>query len=218
MMIEENEDTNLIQNILEGNKVSEELFFNKYKRIINDHLKCKYPKLNDIEDCVSEILIKVFYSLDKYDVTKSSVKTWVMVIAKNYMIDKWRSSSAITTTLSTNAVYTTSIDASYSFTNSSSVSSSGGMYTTTANSIGLVTNGSCSFSTSNTDFENCNSINYISTQLSPTDFTLLDMKYVQGYDYNEIGKEFNVTSSTISNRVNYIKTKLKKNNSEILYD
>jgi RNA polymerase sigma factor (sigma-70 family) len=66
-------------------------------------------------------------------------------------------------------------------------------------------------------FENSNSISYISTQLSPQDFTLLDMKYVQGYDYNEIGKEFNVTSTTISNRVNYIKTKIKKNNIELIY-
>jgi DNA-directed RNA polymerase specialized sigma24 family protein len=42
------------------------------------------------------------------------------------------------------------------------------------------------------------------------------MKYVQGYDYNEIGKEFNLTSSTISNKVNYIKTKLKKDKEIIL--
>jgi RNA polymerase sigma factor (sigma-70 family) len=68
------------------------------------------------------------------------------------------------------------------------------------------------------EFENNSSISYISTQISPQDFTLLDMKYVQGYDYCEIGKEFNVTSSTISNRVNYIKTKLKKNNPEIIYN
>jgi DNA-directed RNA polymerase specialized sigma24 family protein len=42
------------------------------------------------------------------------------------------------------------------------------------------------------------------------------MKYVQGYNYCEIGKEFNTTSSTISNKVNYIKTKLKKEFSEIM--
>jgi DNA-directed RNA polymerase specialized sigma24 family protein len=44
------------------------------------------------------------------------------------------------------------------------------------------------------------------------------MKYLQGYDYNEIGKEFNVSSSTVSNKVNYIKTKLKKQNADLIED
>lgn len=69
----------------------------------------------------------------------------------------------------------------------------------------------------NIDFETNSSISYIMEQLSPMDYTLLDMKYIQGYNYNEIGSEFNLTSSTISNRVNYIKAKLKKNNPEISY-
>jgi DNA-directed RNA polymerase specialized sigma24 family protein len=41
------------------------------------------------------------------------------------------------------------------------------------------------------------------------------MKYVQGYDYCEIGQEFNISSNTASNRVNYIKTKLKETLEEI---
>jgi len=94
-------------------------------------------------------------------------------------------------------------------------------YITSTNASSIMDAGS-TFTTSNCcagiEFENCSSINYISDQITPQDFTLLDMKYVQGYDYNEIGAEFDVTSSTISNRVNYIKTKLKKNNPEIIYE
>lgn len=112
------------------------------------------------------------------------------------MIDKWRCCSS--TTYMVNAdTYTTSIDCMYN-----------------SGTIEFDNNNSISVSST---FENSNSISYISTQLSPQDFTLLDMKYVQGYDYNEIGKEFNVTSTTISNRVNYIKTKIKKNNIELIY-
>jgi len=44
------------------------------------------------------------------------------------------------------------------------------------------------------------------------------MKYVQGYGYNEIGQEFNLTSVTVSNKVNYIKSKLKKQLSDDYYD
>lgn len=53
--------------------------------------------------------------------------------------------------------------------------------------------------------------NEIATILSPDDINMLHMKYVEGYDYREIGEKFNITSSTASNKVNYIKTKLKKN-------
>ena len=42
------------------------------------------------------------------------------------------------------------------------------------------------------------------------------MKYIGGYSHCEIGKEFNLTSSTVSNRINYIKTKLKKKNAGML--
>jgi DNA-directed RNA polymerase specialized sigma24 family protein len=62
------------------------------------------------------------------------------------------------------------------------------------------------------------SINYISSQISEDDFKYLNLKYIEGYNYSEIGDFFNVTSSTVSNRVNYIKTKLKKNNKEIIFD
>jgi DNA-directed RNA polymerase specialized sigma24 family protein len=61
-------------------------------------------------------------------------------------------------------------------------------------------------------------VSFISTQISPNDFALLDMKYVQGYDYKEIGSEFQLTSSTVSNKINYIKTKLKKTMPEDIFE
>lgn len=60
------------------------------------------------------------------------------------------------------------------------------------------------------DFEIRNYVDYLTDSLSLTDSTLLNMKYVQGFTYEEIGQEFNWTSSTASNKVNYIKSKLKK--------
>lgn len=135
-------------------------------------------------------------NLKSFDASKSKFRSWVFSIAKNYMIDKWRCGS--------NTINCCQI----------SLSNNNNFITSTnTNADNLIY-----YTTSNFKFENNDSINYISTQLSPQDFTLLDMKYMQGYIYCEIGKEFNVTSSTISNRINYIKTKLKNNNSEVIYD
>lgn len=62
----------------------------------------------------------------------------------------------------------------------------------------------------NSCFEINSTLNYLSDHMVSCDYTFLDMKYIQGYSYNEIGTEFNMNSTTISNRVNYIKGKLKE--------
>jgi len=209
------DDKKLIQNILSGtNREAQETFFNTYQKIIKDYLKHKYPKYNsdDIDDCVSDILIRVFYSLNKYDSEKSNLKTWVLAIAKNYMIDRNRKNcinTGNTNTISSEILYSaktselTGILADY---NASTTSYCNNTYTANCSgNLSFISSG-----TDCTDFENCNSVNYITSQLSPSDYTLLNMKYVQGYNYCEIGKEFQLSSSTVSNKINYIKTKLKK--------
>ena len=205
-MIKTQEDTVLIQNIWEGNLEAQEILYKKYKKIITDFLGNKYSLFYDVEDDVSEILIKIFININTFDKTKSKFKSWTFNIAKNHMIDKWRSNDTIVLTGSNTTC---------------SISMEGALLNGCTTSTVML--GTCNtFTASNycagIEFENCSSINHISNQISPQDFTLLDMKYVQGYNYIEIGNEFNVSSSTISNRVNYIKTKLKKNNSEIIYD
>lgn len=192
---------------MNGNPKAQETLFKKYKKSVRNFLRNKYSLYYDLDDDVSEIMIKVFMKLDTFDETKSKFRSWVFSIAKNHVIDKWRCGSCVTTVNVDNVTLTT--------TNGAYISSNSGSYITSNNpDIQL----NSSYSVCNTDFENCSSITYVSEQLTPQDFTFLDMKYVQGYDYNEIGKEFNLTSSTISNRVNYIKTKLKKNNTEIIYE
>jgi len=62
------------------------------------------------------------------------------------------------------------------------------------------------------DFEDENYVSHITNSLSCVDSTLINMRYIQGFTYEEIGQEFNWTSSTVSNKVNYIMGKLKKEN------
>ena len=197
---------------MDGNPQAQEILYEKYKKSVKNFLKSRYSIYYDLDDDVSEIMIKVFMKLDTFDRNKSKFRSWVFSIAKNHMIDKWRSNTITLTGNNTTCSFTVSTDVTDVLTNG---------YITSSNTSMVADCGS-TFTTSNCcaglEFENCNSINHISDQLSPQDFTLLDMKYVQGYSYNEIGNEFNVTSSTISNKVNYIKTKLKKNNLEIIYE
>lgn len=198
---------------MNGNTQAQGILYNKYKKSVKNFLKRTYSIYNDLDDDVSEIMIKVFMNLQNYDQTKSKFRSWVFSIAKNHMIDKWRNNTITLTGSNTNCVisYTTTVAGT-------DVSNNSG-YITSCNSD-VIDFGGNSYTTNSCsadyDFENCSSINFISDQLTPEDFTLLDMKYVQGYSYNEIGSEFNVTSTTISNKVNYIKTKLKKNNPEII--
>ena len=208
----EQEDTILIQNILKGNLQAQEILFKKYKKSIRKFLKAKYLTINnnDIDDYISEILIKVFLNLNLYDKDKSKFSSWVFEIAKNHMIDNWRNKTPTYSISQNNISYNLSTSNNSDSTNLMS-------YITSTNTTILDENIFMCSTNSEYDFENCNSINFISQQLSAQDFTLLDMKYVQGYNYSEIGSEFNVSSSTISNRVNYIKTKLKQNNKEIIF-
>ena len=54
-----------------------------------------------------------------------------------------------------------------------------------------------------------NTLSFIESNISSNDYTMLKMKYYYGYSYNEIGNEFNVTSSTVGSRINYVKTLIK---------
>lgn len=179
---------------MNGNRAAQETIYNKYRKIVHDFIRSKYKHVSNIDDDVSEIMIKVFLNLKNYDNTKSKFKSWVLSISKNYMVDKWRC----------NEVSFITYSAANSITNFSESDDND------------VKNGY--YSSSTIDFENSNTINFISTRLSSEDYALLDMKYIQGYNYNEIGQEFNLTSSTVSNKVNYIKTKLKKNCGEIIIE
>lgn len=168
----------LVQEILNGNQKAEETLYSKYKKIVLGFISEKYSKCRNIDDCVSEILVKIFANLKKYDSTKAKFNTWAFAIAKNHMIDNWRISS---TNILNNYQ---SLDIRFDNFNNTDI-----------------------FST--TTFENKNTIDFISSQISNTDYTLLSMKYLQGYDYKEIGEKYQITSSTASNRINYIKLKLK---------
>ena len=167
-------DLHLIQETLNGNREIENLLYIKYKDVVNSYIRKKYSNNSDIEDDVSEIMVRVFMNLCSYDKKKSKFKTWVISITKNYLIDKWRQYQNCITLTAGNTVTLDGCESVAFFTSSF-----------TSGEIEL-DNSTYSVSCSS-DFENCNTLNYISTQVDTVDYQLLDMKYVRGYNYNEIG-------------------------------
>lgn len=198
----------LIQEILNGSKEAENKFYSICYKHVEDYMKYNYSSIYDVEDDISEILIKLFANLFKYNSELSQFKSWVNNITKNHMIDKWRASgTTVTTSLS-------DMDVNSGFTNSSANTTAIDVsfaVSTTTNNLGITTNICGSYEVNDT-------VNYITSELSSCDYTLLNMKYVQGYSYDEIGCEFNLSSSTVSNKVNYIKSKIKKDYCEFYVD
>jgi len=204
------EDIVLIQKTVDGNREAENCLYEKYKQVVCNYIINKYSNYSDIDDDVSEIMVRVFTNLCSYNEDKSKFKTWVISITKNYLIDKWRQyQNCITLTAGNTVTLDGSIDVSSFVTSDNTGEIEIGLNGTSVNGF-AVSSTSC-------EFENCSSLNYLSQQVTTTDFQLLDMKYSMGYSYNEIGCEFNLTSNTVSNRVNYVKSKLKKNNKEEIF-
>lgn len=202
------EDVQLIQGVMNNDTNSQNKLYNKYNSYVKNFLRKKYTTYYDLDDDVSEILIKIFLGLHTFNKDKSSFTSWVCTIAKNHMIDKWRNndiSYALTNNISSN--YITS-STSYKDDNLNSYDD----ILTFDDTTYLTSNNSTSC-----NYEMNNMASYVTSELSSNDCTLLNMKYVYGYDYCEIGNEFNISSVTASNKVNYIKSKLKKYATEI-YD
>jgi len=197
-------DEDVINNILSNNDVeSYNTLYRKYKKIIKSFILKKYSNYYEIDDDVSEILIKIFTNLQSYDSEKSKFLSWVYTVARNYLIDKWRCSK-------NNTLKNHSYNANHTIDNDSDL-------TTYFSSNGVTFTELPSIETSGTmTFENNDSISFMYSNMSMSDTTLLNMKYIDGYTYDEIGMEFNMSSTTVCNKVNYVKSKLKKKYSNML--
>ena len=182
MIQKDQKDIIHIQNILGGNKKSEQYIYFKYKKEIKKIIINKYGKSFDTDDHVSDIIIKIFSNLDKFDNSKSNFNTWIFNIVKNHM-------NTIHRDIKSKKIY---VEEYYS-------------------------NFSTEYTNVCTTYETNNTLDYISRKISISDFEMLSMKYLDGYNYNEIGKEFNTSSTSACNKINYIKTKLK-NNKHLIYD
>lgn len=186
----------LIVETLNGNNSAQTELYRLYKKKIDLFIVNKYGNGNDRADDVSEILIKIFENLNKYDSNKSKFDTWVYMIAKNYMIDKSRKMKPLYVSFTSNTFNSDDI---------SDVTS--GTYN--CSSLNLIEPVSYGLSPHDS-LETSDSLNFISNKIGIENFSMLTMKYKDGYSYDEIAKEFKSDESKISNKVNYSKSKIKK--------
>lgn len=191
----------LIEETINGNSSAQSELYRIYKKKIDLFLLNKYGTRNDHADDVSEILIKVFENLKKYDDSKSKFDTWVYMIAKNYMIDKSRKKKPLYVSFTSN---TLSSDELY---NGGNTTTNIGFTTTcTMDMIEPASYLSSPYDTLETN----DSLDFISNKIGIENFSMLTMKFKDGYSYDEIAKEFNSDESKVSNRVNYNRNKIKK--------
>lgn len=182
----------LILKTLDGDNKAYEKIYNIYKEKIGGYLFKKYPYNTEHEDDIAEILFKVFKKLKDFDSTKSKFDTWVIMIAKNYMIDKSRKHTPVYVSFTSNTFTADNI----AFTNES---------TATFNMI----EPQSYLNSPHDTLETSDSLNFISNKISVNDFSMLTMNS-EGYSYDEIAKEFGSNESKISNKLNYTRSKIKK--------
>ena len=176
------EDLQLIDEIKNSDKKAQEQLYKKYRTKLTVFLRRKFPRNSELEDDVSDILIKIFEKIYDYDSNKSKFYTWAMTIARNHMIDK----SRLTKNNQNFITINNDEDSIMKF-----------ELTDTSVSHDL-------------RYEYCDSLNNIYNNVTQKEYKFLSMKYRYGFSYNEIGDRYNMDAVTVSNKVNYIKTKLKK--------
>jgi len=185
MISRQDRDVELLNSILNDNnsKANNELY-SYYTEEIKKHIKKKFKLTNeDSEDLTSDTVVKMLSNLKEYDSDKSNFKTWVLTIAENTTINFKNKLSNRTEHFVYNQIE--DIDKNHFI------------------EIPCQDNFEEKFATDNT-------LNYITSDLDHESERMIKMKYVEGYSHNEIGQVYSLTSSTVSNKINYTKSKLHK--------
>lgn len=180
----QDEDNLLIEQIIKHNdqKASNKLY-NCYYKEVKIFIKKRFNKLSseDIEDLSADAITKSFVSLTHFDSNKSTFKTWIYTIAENVVVD-----------------FTRKLE--------NRVDKVHYHYLEDADrqnfDIPLTDNFEESFS-------NKQAVNYVVSNLDDQTHDMIKKKYVEGYSHFEIGEIYSLTSSTVSNKINYAKSKLK---------
>ena len=67
-----------------------ERVFLDYREKVRRYISGKVQNIHDVEDLTSDVFVKVYEKLEKFDGEKASVSTWVYTITRNTVIDFYR--------------------------------------------------------------------------------------------------------------------------------
>ncbi len=68
-----------------------EKIYAEYSEKVKKYVRSHIADRCDREDVVSEVFLKVYSNLDRYDEGRASLSTWIYTITKNTVIDYYRS-------------------------------------------------------------------------------------------------------------------------------
>jgi RNA polymerase sigma factor (sigma-70 family) len=205
-MVEKEDILILVEKTISGSKECENKLYDISKRYITDQIRIKFPKTEYVEDCVSEILIKAFSSLKKYNEKKGTYFTWLNTITKNYMIDLNRKNRVVCTSINYGEAYSANMSTinnnSYSV---NTIQYDAGCSITTTNLVYQTPSNENPY----TSLEYKDTLNHVENQININDLSMLKMKTI-GYSYKEVASEFNVEEKKLKNKLNYVIKKMKK--------
>lgn len=65
--------------------------YQDFNQKVKGYILSKVNDYNLAEDLCSDVFVKVYEKIDTYDETKASISTWIYTIARNTLIDYYRS-------------------------------------------------------------------------------------------------------------------------------
>lgn len=185
MISRQEKDLELILAILNNNnsKANNELY-GFYTDEIKKHIKKKFKlKEEDAEDLTSDTLVKMLANLATYEKDKANFRTWVITIADNVVINH---KNKLSNTIE-----------HYYYTHIEDIDKNKFIEMPSQDSF------------EQTYLVN-QTLNYITSDLDGTSMDMLQQKYIEGRSHKEIAIQYSLTSSTVSNKINYTKSKIRK--------
>lgn len=64
--------------------------YEKYKEKVKAYVSGKVSHVQDAEDLVSTVFLKIYQNSDKFDASKAKLSTWIYAITRNTVIDYFR--------------------------------------------------------------------------------------------------------------------------------
>ena len=72
------------------NKELSEQVYNEYYLKVRNYILSKINNFYEAQDICSNVFLKVYENLDKYDESKASMSTWIFTITRNTLTDYYR--------------------------------------------------------------------------------------------------------------------------------
>lgn len=72
-------------------ELDKELIYKEYKDKITGYVTSKVFDHSKVEDIVSDVFVKIYKNLDKYDPEKAALSTWIYTVTSRVVLDYFRS-------------------------------------------------------------------------------------------------------------------------------